>query len=316
MNSLTVLSTWSIVLGLSLGLGLALVLVALPWGWRPSLVRRVEPQLRHHVPASGLLQSETAAAGTWGSIGRIMTPVLQEGVRQLSRFNLGNHALERRLEAAGSTCSVPEYRAQQLMWAVAGGLVGIVLAIAAVLNLGVHPVVGVLLVAALSVTGFFLRDNLLSAQIARRRSRILAEFPSVAELFALSVSAGDSAGGALERVARTAQGELAGEFRRVLADMRAGASVHTALKAGSRRIQLAPVERFIDGILVALERGTPLAEVLRAQAKDVRELSKRELMESAGQKEIAMMVPLVFGILPLTVVFAVYPGISLMTLGF
>ena len=29
-----------------------------------------------------------------------------------------------------------------------------------------------------------------------------------------------------------------------------------------------------------------------------------------------MMVPLVFGILPLTVIFAVFPGISLMRLGF
>jgi tight adherence protein C len=41
---------------------------------------------------------------------------------------------------------------------------------------------------------------------------------------------------------------------------------------------------------VALERGTPLAEVLRAQAADVREAGKRRLLESGGRKEIAMMV--------------------------
>lgn len=316
MTSLSVLTTWSVVLGLGLGCGLAMISTSVPWGWRPSLVRRVEPQLRHHVPASGLLQSDTSAAGSWSSLARILAPMLQEGVRLLGRFNLGNHALQRRLEAAGSSLSVQDYRAQQLLWAVAGAMVGIVLALAAVLNLGMPVLAGFMVVLASSVLGFFLRDNLLSSTITRRRSRILAEFPTVAELFALSVSAGDSAAGALERVAQTAQGDLAEEFRRVLTDMRAGASVHSALKAGARRIQLAPVERFIDGILVALERGTPLAEVLRAQAKDVRELSKRELMESAGQKEIAMMVPLVFGILPLTVVFAVYPGISLLTFGF
>ena len=55
---------------------------------------------------------------------------------------------------------------------------------------------------------------------------------------------------------------------------------------------------------------------LRAQAQDVREMGRRELMEAAGRKEIQMMVPLVFGILPLTVIFAVFPGISLMRLGF
>jgi tight adherence protein C len=39
-------------------------------------------------------------------------------------------------------------------------------------------------------------------------------------------------------------------------------------------------------------------------------------MEAAGRKEIGMMVPLVFGVLPLTVIFAVYPGIAALQLGF
>ena len=67
---------------------------------------------------------------------------------------------------------------------------------------------------------------------------------------------------------------------------------------------------------MAIERGTPLADVLRAQAQDVRDNSKRELMEIAGKKEIAMLAPVVFFILPLTVVFAVFPGLSLMRLNF
>ena len=68
--------------------------------------------------------------------------------------------------------------------------------------------------------------------------------------------------------------------------------------------------RFVDGIVVAVERGTPLAEVLRAQAEDVREVGRRALMETGGKKEIAMMVPVVFLVLPVTVLFAVFPGIA------
>ena len=45
---------------------------------------------------------------------------------------------------------------------------------------------------------------------------------------------------------------------------------------------------------MAVERGTPLAEVLRAQAADVREMSKRALLEAGGKKEISMMLPVVF----------------------
>ena len=66
--------------------------------------------------------------------------------------------------------------------------------------------------------------------------------------------------------------------------------------------------RFVDGIAIAVERGTPLAEVLRAQAVDVREAGKRQLLESAGRREIAMMVPVVFLVLPVTVLFALFPG--------
>jgi len=69
------------------------------------------------------------------------------------------------------------------------------------------------------------------------------------------------------------------------------------------------VARFADGIAVAVERGTPLADVLHAQAADVREAGRRELIETAARKEIFMMVPVVFLILPVTVLFAFYPGV-------
>ena len=38
-------------------------------------------------------------------------------------------------------------------------------------------------------------------------------------------------------------------------------------------------------------------------------------MEVAGKKEIAMMAPVVFLILPLTVVFAVFPGLAAIDIG-
>ena len=104
--------------------------------------------------------------------------------------------------------------------------------------------------------------------------------------------------------------------RAALEQARAGTPLSDALAGVARRTSVVSVARFVEGVIVALERGTPLADVLRAQAQDVREMGRRELMEAAGRKEIQMMVPLVFGILPLTVIFAVFPGISLMRLGF
>ncbi len=48
--------------------------------------------------------------------------------------------------------------------------------------------------------------------------------------------------------------------------------------------------------------------MLRAQAVDVREAGKRLLLESAGRREIGMMVPVVFLVLPITLLFALFPG--------
>jgi tight adherence protein C len=71
----------------------------------------------------------------------------------------------------------------------------------------------------------------------------------------------------------------------------------------------------VEQVTGALERGTPLAEVLRAQAQDSRDEAKRELLEVAGKKEVAMLVPLVFLILPVTILFAIFPGIFVLQLG-
>lgn len=144
---------------------------------------------------------------------------------------------------------------------------------------------------------------------------MLTEFPTIAEMIALAVSAGEGAPGAFARVGRLARGELAFELTRVLHQTQAGTSFSTALKQMSTRVGSAPISRFLEGIVVAMERGTPLAEVMHAQAKDVRELARRELIEAAGKKEIGMLVPLVFGVLPLTVIFAIYPGLSLLEIG-
>ena len=137
---------------------------------------------------------------------------------------------------------------------------------------------------------------------------MLSEFPTVAEMLALAVGAGEGPVSALERVTRTSKGELSKELGVALAQARAGATLVSALEDLAARTSLPTLARFVDGVAVAVERGTPLADVLRAQAVDVREASKRALLESGGKKEVAMMVPVVFFILPVTMLFALFPG--------
>ncbi|ALU40514.1 pilus assembly protein TadB [Kocuria flava] len=307
-----------LLLGVGLAGGLWLVLTGVRASRGTAFADRIAPQLRSVEVESSLLAGPEAfrAAGLLGPAARVLRTLAGDAVRRAARHAGPSAGLERRLERAGSHGSVADHRAEQLLLATAGLLAGVLLGLAAAARLGTGPGGVVLAAAAGAGAGWLLRDRLLARRITARERRMLAEFPAVAELMALSVGAGESAVGSLERVCRVADGELTAEFRAVLARTRSGAGLGEALQEFAARTPVAPVGRFVDGIVVALERGTPLADVLRAQAQDVRDHDKRELMEAAGRKEIAMMVPLVFFVLPLTVVFAVYPGIALLELGF
>ena len=299
-----------------MGIGLWLVIFRSPFMRTVTLSQRIEPQLKSQNLESRLLRRGEQTVTPFGPLERILRPLLRDGLAALGRLNPASKATARRLAQAGINKSTVDFRAEQLLWAVAGFAVSIAFIVLAAASGRFNPLLAATAVLGSAIGGFMFRDYWLGVQIKRRESRMMAEFPSLAELMALAVSAGESATGALDRVCRSAKGELTKEFTKVLAETRAGKPLVQALQEFSARTDLAPLVRFVDGIVVAVERGTPLADVLRAQAQDVRDTAKRDLMESAGKKEIAMMVPLVFGVLPLTVVFAVFPGIAAINLGF
>ncbi|HYG92489.1 MAG TPA: type II secretion system F family protein, partial [Nocardioides sp.] len=157
--------------------------------------------------------------------------------------------------------------------------------------------------------GVLLRDNRLSAQVRRREQAIVAEFPTVAELLALAVAAGEGPVAALDRVVRRTHGALSSDLAALLAAVRTGEPVADAFDRLAAATGVPVVARFAHGVAVAVERGTPLTQVLHAQAADVREAGRRALIEQASRKEIFMMVPVVFLILPVTIVFAFWPGL-------
>ena len=293
--------------GLLAGVGLWLAALRLPVLRRPTLDDRLAPYLRDSARPSRLLTSQRALT-PFPTLERIAAPFMSDAIRLLERVLGGAGSVRRRLEQAGRGMTVDEFRAEQVLWGASGLLGGIGLSLLFAANGSFRAVPLLILCLLCAVTGVLARDRWLTREVARREERMMAEFPTIAELLALAVAAGEGATGALERVTRISRGELARELGRALNDARAGASLVQALQGISARTNLPPLARFVDGVAIAVERGTPLAEVLRAQAVDVREAGKRALLEAGGRKEIAMMVPVVFLVLPVTVLFALFPG--------
>lgn len=281
---------------------------------RPRLDQRLAPYLRPRPSGSSLLEAPPARTG-FPTLERLMAPVMADALRLVDRLGAPVVDLRRRLARAGSTTSVEAFRAEQVVWGVLGGAGGLALGLALVAR-GANPVGALALVLVGGLGGALLRDHVLSRRVTAREERMLAELPIVAELLALAVAAGEGALGALERVARSTSGEIATEVDLMLGDVRSGTPLVVALERCADRTGLAPLTRFCEAVAVSVDRGTPLADVLRAQASDVREAARTALMETGGRKEVLMMMPVVFLILPVTVLFALFPGLAALRLEF
>ena len=240
----------------------------------------------------------------WG-ISNVYSQVTRALAPAKSRIN---KSVLRRIARMGvsSPLTHDQYRREQIRWGAGALIIGVLLAI------WFHPgpIRSMVLLALSAVSGVVLRDRQLTAQVKRHEAMIRARFPQAAELLALAVSAGESLTAALDRLVARGKGPLIAEFDSAINLMKAGVPLGIALDEIAHQSGVPALERFIDGVIVTLERGTPIAETLRMQANDVREEHRRALLEASGRAEIAMMIPIVFLIMPITVLFALWPSIT------
>ncbi|MCW2528247.1 MAG: pilus assembly protein TadB [Pseudonocardiales bacterium] len=301
-------------IGATLGLvgasGLLMAIYAAPPMRPVRLAERIAPYLGDAPVASRLLGRPLTEASNFEAARRIFAPLLKDAARVADRCVGGSDSVRRRLGGLGSLSTVEDFRVEQVVWGAAGMAGGAALVAGVTFLRGaVDPVLVAAAGLFVGIGSLLARDWWLSQQVRRRERTMLAEFPVIADLLALAVMAGEAPIDAIQRVCRLTHGELTKDLQGVLDQARSGTPIVRAMSELSERTTLEAFSRFIQGLVTAIERGTPLAEVLRAQAADVRELSKRELLEAGGRKEIQMMMPVVFMILPVTVLFALYPGL-------
>lgn len=153
-------------------------------------------------------------------------------------------------------------------------------------------------------------DRNLTKLVMKRRAQMDAEFPALIEMLTLSISAGQTPLNAMAAIAARSNCELANEFGVVTNDVITGAPFHIALDAMGRRIKSVTIRRFIDAMITAMLRGAPIVEVLQRHAQESRSAHRNQIMAAAGKAEIAMMIPVVFLILPVSMLFALWPSLS------
>jgi tight adherence protein C len=301
----------SVAVGLAMGLGLWTL-----WGAlfsrhaTPSLAERIAPALldvstvarRIHQP---LLDDPVSIAGY------VLSPTLSGWVTRLDKLLGGSETQRLVFDTSGRKESFASFRHNRVITASAGACAGVVVG-AVVAGISGSGVVSFIILGGAmgALAGLGYVDYRLRAQARARAERISEEFPTVIELLGLALAAGDSLPRALDRVSSRGRGELGREWASVMAQVELGAPLAPTLRASAARLGSVRVIAFVEHLAQALERGAPLAEVVAAHSVDAKEDFSRSLVERAGKAEVRMLVPMVLLILPVTVIFAVYPGVQ------
>ena len=198
------------------------------------------------------------------------------------------------------------FRTRQISISAITGLAAFIL----VLLSGRLPVVALMLSFLLAGVSFIWVDRDLSKKVKLQRSMIDAEFPAVIEMYSLALSAGETPLVAMERIATSATGSLAKEFTTVVSQVKDGKAFHLALDEMGRGVESVLIRRFVDSLIIATLRGTPLTEVLQRHTEEARQSQRNQVMGAAAKAEISMMVPVVFLILPISILFALWPSLA------
>lgn len=289
-----------VVAGIGVGLSFALGTLAI-LSWRLSTRRTLAGDITRHVGMSS--QDAAFAQHLESLLHRILahTPQSPWG---------SDRQIEKLITECGDSRTHASVRSSQLL-ALTSGLAGLVAwsLLRALTHHYNNPVmVGAVLLAVFPLSGWLVKASL-QDDVAKRAREVNAQLPGALELLAFSVSAGEPVLSGLHRVASLSTTALSQSIALAVSQITSGVTMSDSLGAMAKSVRSTQLNRAVHAIDLALERGTPLADVLRAQARDARAQHARDLMELAGKKETAMLLPVVFLILPMIVLVAIYPGL-------
>lgn len=150
----------------------------------------------------------------------------------------------------------------------------------------------------------------LSQRCKRRRQEVESEFPAIVEMLTLAVGAGESPASAFRRIANRANGHFAEHIQQVVQAVEQGISFIVALDAMGREMDSDAVRLFTDSLVIAISRGNSLIETMEHAVQESRNQSRIHLISAASKSEISMLIPVVFLILPISILFALFPSLN------
>ena len=186
-----------------------------------------------------------------------------------------------------------------------GGLVGGVLLMALLPISGMLKISGVVIFCLL---GYTIPSTQVNAMAAKRQKMIQKQLADVMDLLTISVEAGLGFDAALSQVVKNVPGPLAEEMARLLQEIQIGVSRADAFRHLGERTNVPELEGFVLSMIQADLFGVSIANVLRAQSKELR-LKRRQRAEEIAQKiPVKLLFPMIFMVLPALFIIVLGPG--------
>lgn len=166
-----------------------------------------------------------------------------------------------------------------------------------------------LFVVALAALAYFVPDILIHGRGAKRQKEIELEIPNTLDQMLISVEAGLGFETAMARAAQNGKGPLAAELMRTLQDMQVGRSRRDAYLSMAARTDVPDLRSFVRAVVQADIYGIAIANVLRAQAKQMRVKRRQRAEEKAMKLPVKVLFPLMFCILPVLFIVIIGPAV-------
>ena len=167
-----------------------------------------------------------------------------------------------------------------------------------------------ILAVMVAISAVYISEENLRRRVRRRKAEIESEFPAIIEILTLAIAAGESPASALKRISNRAHGHFAQSIRALVFEVEQGRSLISALDAMGRSIESESIHRFTDSLVISMSRGNSMIETLEHAVEESRNQSRVTLIEAASKSEVSMLIPVVFLILPISILFALYPSLA------
>jgi tight adherence protein C len=167
----------------------------------------------------------------------------------------------------------------------------------------------VLLVLGVTVVAYFVPELLLYSRGQERQAAISLELADTLDQMTIAVEAGLGFESAMSRAGKNGKGPLAEELVRTLQDIAVGQPRREAYLAMAERAGVQDLGRFIRAVVQADAYGVSIADVLRAQASEMRLKRRQRAEEKAMQIPVKVIFPLILCILPTLFIVLLGPAV-------